>query len=137
MSEVTYCGGCLCGGVRYRVAGKAANLCYCHCESCRRAAGATMVAWGTFAREKFVVTEGRLAEYKSSPHVTRGFCANCGTSITYHHDKRPAEIDVTLVSLDNPKVLEPVAHIWVQDKLPWVGIDDGRPSFEKFRPSDS
>ena len=30
----------------------------------------------------------------------RGFCNSCGTSITYAHDARPDEIDVTLVTLD-------------------------------------
>ena len=27
-------------------------------------------------------------------------------------------------------VLVPECHIWVQDKLPWVVIDDGRPQFQ-------
>lgn len=137
MSERRYVGGCLCGGVRFRVTGEASNLCYCHCESCRRAVGAPMVAWGTFAHDRFVITKGELAERRSSPQVVRGFCANCGTSITYGHDKRPAEIDVTLATLDDPSQLEPEAHIWVQDKLPWVNIDDGRPAFQQYRTTNA
>lgn len=134
MNAPSYSGGCLCGGVRYQVTGRVDNLCYCHCESCRRAAGAPLVAWGTFARDRFVITKGRLAEYRSSAKVTRGFCANCGTSIAYRQDKRPAEIDVTLVTLDDPAVFEPEAHIWVRDKLPWLAIADGKPQFRQFRP---
>jgi hypothetical protein len=137
MGDTVYFGGCLCGDLRYQVSGNADNLCYCHCQSCRRAAGAAMVAWGTFEAERFVVTKGRLAEYRSSPQVVRGFCAKCGTSITYRHDKRPAEIDVTLVTLDDPGVLEPVAHIWIEDKLPWIAIVDGKPKFRQYRPKGS
>lgn len=96
-----------------------------------------MVAWGTFAADRFAVTKGRLAEYRSSPLVVRGFCAKCGTSITYRHDKRPAEIDVTLATLDDPAVLEPAAHIWVVDKLSWVDITDGKPKFRQYRPKGS
>jgi hypothetical protein len=136
MSETTYAGGRLCGAVRYHADGPVDNLSYCHCESCRRAAGAPMVAWGTFARDRFIVTKGELAEHRSSPQVVRGFCRNCGTSITYRHDKRPAEIDLTLATLDDPTQLEPESHIWVQDKLPWVNIDDGRPAFRQYRPKE-
>jgi hypothetical protein len=137
MSDAVYTGGCLCGGLRYQVSGSADNLCYCHCQSCRRATGAPMVAWGTFAAERFAVTRGQLTEFRSSPRVVRGFCASCGTSITYRHDKRPAEIDVTLVTLDDPALLEPAAHIWVEDKLPWITIVDGKPKFRQYRPKGS
>lgn len=92
-----------------------------------------MVAWGTFDRDKFEVTQGEMSQHKSSKHVSRGFCGACGTALTYVHDKRSNEIDVTLATLDEPAALVPEAHIWVQDKLPWVQIADGRPQFEKFR----
>jgi hypothetical protein len=128
-----YAGGCLCGRVRYEAGGEASNLCFCHCETCRRATGAPMVAWGTFAAANFSVVQGRLAEYRSSPHVTRGFCADCGTSLTYRREDRSGEIDVTLASLDEPRALVPEQHIYVEDKLPWVIIADGRPQFARLR----
>ena len=59
----------------------------------------------------------------------RGFCNSCGTSITYAHDARPDEIDVTLVTLDAGATLRPERHIWVQDKLPWMDIRDELPRF--------
>ena len=125
MSEPTFSGGCFCRRVRYEVTGRVRNLCFCHCVSCRRAAGSPMVAWGTFELDKLRITGGKLAEYASSPKVTRGFCSACGTSITYFHEGRPNEIDITLVTLDDPTALVPEFHIWVQDKLPWVRIEDG------------
>lgn len=134
MSEAPYTGGCLCGAVRYRLTGAGTHLCYCHCASCRRAAGAHAVPWGTFARSAFTVTRGSIAEYRSSPPVTRGFCPKCGTALTYRHEGRGAEIDVTLASLDDPGALAPQMHVWVIDKLPWVSIDDGLPQFERGIP---
>jgi hypothetical protein len=127
MSEERYTGGCLCGAVRYETSGPATNLCYCHCRSCRRAAGAPLVAWGTFARSGLRVTRGTLAEYRSSPNVWRGYCAACGGSLTYRHAARADEIDVTLASLDEAAGLAPRMHVWVGEKLPWVHIDDGLP----------
>jgi len=127
--EPLYAGGCLCGAVRYEVGGEASKPCFCHCTSCRRAAGAPMVPWATFARAAFRVTHGTLAEYRSSPPVLRGFCAACGSSLTYRHAERPAEIDLTLATLDEPARLVPAAHVWVGDKLSWVKINDGLPQY--------
>jgi hypothetical protein len=129
MHEGTYEGGCLCGALRYRVSGPAHHLCYCHCVSCRRAAGATMVAWGTFARAGFTLTRGTLSEHRSSDPVVRGFCCACGGALTYRHTARPQEIDVTLASLDAAAQFAPTMHVWVADKLPWVVLADGLPQF--------
>jgi hypothetical protein len=137
MHAISYEGSCLCGRVGYQARGEVTNLCFCHCSSCRRATGAPMVPWGTFSAANFSIVRGRLAEYRSSPKVTRGFCAECGTSLSYRHDDRSGEIDVTLSTLDAPGVLVPEVHIWVEDKLPWVVIADGRAQFARFRLSDT
>jgi hypothetical protein len=129
VSEAAYTGGCLCGAVRYRAVGPARNLCYCHCESCRRAAGSPGVPWGTFERSGFTLLRGALAEFRSSAPVVRGFCAACGSSLTYCNEKRPTEIDVTLGTLDEPGLLAPQMHLWVADKLPWVHVGDGLPQW--------
>jgi hypothetical protein len=129
VSERTYAGGCLCGALRYEIAGEAANPCFCHCASCRRASGAPMVPWGTFARAALRITRGRLKEYRSSREVWRGFCAHCGTSLTYRHEARATEIDVTLATLDDPAAIAPRMHVWVRDRLPWVTIADGLPQY--------
>jgi hypothetical protein len=129
MTSTVYAGGCLCGAVRYEITGAVSNPCFCHCASCRRAAGAPMVPWGTFVRETMRVTRGRLSEHRSSAQAWRGFCARCGTSLTYRNEARPTEIDVTLATLDDPTRLVPAMHVWVKDRLPWVAIGDGLPQF--------
>ena len=95
------------------------------------------MAWGTFARERFEVVSGQLTEHRSSPDVLRGHCASCGTSLTYQHDKRSAEIDVTLATLDRADSLAPQAHIWVQDKLPWESLDDGLAQYPTVSDGDA
>jgi hypothetical protein len=137
MPAISYSGGCLCGRVRYEARAEVTNLCFCHCASCRRATGAPLVPWGSFAIGNFSIVQGRLAEYRSSPNVTRGFCAHCGTSLTYRREDRGAEIDVTLSSLDDPEALQPEVHIWVEDKLSWVVITDGRAQFARLAVSDT
>lgn len=124
-------GGCFCKQIRFEVHGPESYACFCHCESCQRAAGAPVVPWATFDKRDFVVTEGAITWHASSPGVTRGHCANCGTCLTYEHEKRGGEIDLTLNSLDDPAAIKPKAHIWVEDKQPWFTIGDGLPQYRK------
>lgn len=133
MSGDVFAGGCACGAVRYEARGPAENLCFCHCASCRRAAGATPVAWCTFATERFRIVRGALAIFRSSEPVERGFCAACGTSLTYAHTARPGQIDVTLASLDAPEALTPLFHLWVADRVAWTPLADGLPQFAGWR----
>jgi hypothetical protein len=130
MSAATHSGSCFCGSVRFTVTEPFRNLCFCHCESCRRSTGSAFVAWGTANKESFRVLSGEISLHRSSTLVERGFCSACGTTLTYRHERRANDIDFTLVSLDAPENVEPQMHIWVQDKLPWVQIDDGRPQFQ-------
>jgi hypothetical protein len=126
-----HAGGCLCGAVRYETQGPPRFVCICHCESCRRATGGGMVPWATFREPAFRLTGGVLATRRMPAGATRGHCASCGTSITYQHVERPGELDITLASLDDPASFTPVAHIWVEDKLPWLKIADDLPQYRK------
>jgi len=131
VTPVAHGGGCLCGAVRYEVCGTPTFVCICHCESCRRATGGSMVPWATFREADFRITGGVLAKRSTPAGVTRGHCATCGTSISYQHVARPGEVDVTLASLDDPSVFKPVAHIWIEDKVSWLKVSDDLPQYQK------
>lgn len=124
-------GHCFCGDVAFEVKGTPSYACFCHCESCQRAAGGVYVPWATFDRRDFTVTAGTMALHNSSPGVTRGLCTTCGTSLTYENSAREGEIDITLTSFDDPLPFEPQAHIWVEDKQPWVTIADDLPQYQR------
>ena len=129
MSEATYRGRCFCGQVRYELAGEPIFACHCHCESCRHASGAAFVTWVSFGAGALVLTSGTITEHRSSPGVRRGHCAACGTTLTYSWEQRPEEIDIAVASLDDATGIEPEAHIWVQDKAPWLTVNDGLPQY--------
>lgn len=132
MTTPSFTGGCLCGATRFRVDGTPTNRCYCHCRSCRLASGAPFVAWATFPTSGFEVVRGQAAQHASSPEVTRGFCAACGTTISYQHQDRPGELDVALAVLDDAGDIPPECHIWASQKLPWVVLEDGLPRFDEW-----
>jgi hypothetical protein len=124
-------GQCFCGAVRFEAEAPEKFACYCYCESCQRAAGAPVVAWATYAKDSFSITKGEMHWHTSSPGVTRGICSTCGSSITYENEKRPGEVDLTVNTLDDPTLPVLRAHIWTEDKQPWMQISDDLPVFEK------
>ena len=129
---MTATGGCLCGAVRYRATGAPESTSHCHCTSCRRAAGGPTLAWAIFAEEAVEITHGTLAIYQSSPGVERGFCARCGTALSYRRANRPGLFDVTTASLDDPEAFPPTKEIWVEERLSWVASDPDLPHFARF-----
>ena len=127
-------GGCLCGAVRYRVTGPPQSTSLCHCYSCRRSTGGPSLAWAIFTEEAVQITQGMLAVHRSSPGVERGFCASCGTSLTYRRENRPGLFDVTTASLDDPEAFPPTKEIWVEEKLAWMATNPALPHFAQFSP---
>ena len=127
MVEAT--GGCLCGAVRYRVSGAAMNVTHCHCTMCRRASGAPVVTWLIVAPSEFAFTQGAAKLYRSSPRAVRGFCADCGTPLTFVADKVAAsEVDITVASLDDPALFPPRKHIYTESRIPWFSCDPQLPA---------
>ncbi len=130
-AELTIEGGCLCGAVRYCATATPSNSMICHCNTCRRAAGAPVVAWITVPAPSFALVRGEPSRYASSPGVERTFCAHCGTPLTYVHARRPEDVDITTASLDHPEAFPPTWHGWTEDSVPWVRFGDDLPQHRK------
>jgi hypothetical protein len=126
-------GGCVCGAIRYVAQGVPGNTMVCHCRTCRRVAAAPVVAWVTFPTGQFRFTSGEPAAFHSSAPVTRTFCRDCGTPLTYRHADSPDTVDVTTCSLDDPEAFPPTHHSWLDHDLAWVRFGDSLPSFPEFR----
>ncbi|ACA16810.1 glutathione-dependent formaldehyde-activating GFA [Methylobacterium sp. 4-46] len=127
-------GGCLCGRVRYAADAPAFHETLCHCASCRRAVGAAPVAWFSVARAALRFTGEAPSRYASSPGVVRGFCATCGTSLTYEAEAHAEEIDVTIASLDDPDAAPPRDHTQAAGRPRWTVLADGLPAYPGRRP---
>ncbi len=125
-------GGCLCGAIRYEGRGDAYNVTHCHCEDCRRSAGAAFVTWCSFRLEDFQFTKGAPREVAFAGRL-RGFCADCGTTLTFRSSPDTQEMDVTVSSLDHPERVQPTDHIWIEDRLPWINLADGLPTHARYR----
>jgi len=126
-------GGCLCGAVRYAIAGKPISSGICHCETCRRTGSAPALPFVGVSSAGFRFTRGRPVDYASSSGVIRSFCGRCGSPLTYRRSDAPDELDVMTVSLDNPAAVAPTFHVWVSEALPWDRFGGDLPAYPGAR----
>jgi hypothetical protein len=108
----SHSGGCQCGAVRFR-ASKFGRSSICHCRMCQKAFGGFVGALVTAHDLEW--TRGEPKRFRSSNKVQRGFCADCGTPLTFEPDGHPAEVAVG--AFDDPTVVPPVIQLNPNDKL--------------------
>ena len=123
-------GGCLCGGTRYELKSEPFSLGDCHCIDCRRSAGAPVVTWGSVYRKDLRMIRGEPRKIRHAGRI-RSFAACCGTPLFFEETNDSETVDVTIASLDDPAAFPPEKVIWLEDKLPWVKLDNLLPHFQK------
>jgi hypothetical protein len=116
--QIELSGGCQCGAVRYHATERHDNAHICHCRMCQKALGSFFAPLVAFPLESFRWTRGMPARFRSSEHVRRGFCANCGTPLSYESDGA-AHLNVTIGSLDHPELVLPIDQDGIEGKLPY------------------
>ena len=123
---LTLNGGCQCGAVRYTARPETNEAYYCHCIMCRRAFG--NIAATFFNLPKAAVTwEGEPSRYASSKIAERGFCARCGTPLSFSYNDSK-NMDISVGSLDEPDRMKPVMHVGVESRLAHFSIDPDLPT---------
>jgi hypothetical protein len=125
MSERIHQGRCLCGAVGFEARGAPKWVLWCHCESCRRHSGAPASVFASFADDAVTITRGEIAKYRSSPGVDRGFCAQCGSTLTCGNEKLPGETHFHIGAFVDAAALAPVGTFFAEERLPWFPIGSG------------
>ena len=123
-------GHCLCGNVQFEAHGERMWVAHCHCHSCRRHTGSPVATFVGYLKDQVVYTNGERAFFASSPGVRRGFCADCGTPMTYESDRHPGEIHVYVSTFDEPDAFVPKLHVFYSERIAWMELEDGLPRFE-------
>jgi len=112
-----YSGGCQCGAVRFRVEGALGEASVCHCRMCQKASGNFYLPLVSARQAKLTWTRGEPKRFRSSNHASRGFCAECGTPLTY---EAPDGVALAIGAFDDPSGIAPVIQWGIEAKLPYV-----------------
>jgi hypothetical protein len=136
-NPVELTGGCLCGGVRYRIAGTPVFVAQCYCRDCQKATGTGhTTVMGVMEAQLSVA--GQVAFFanqgSSGSPVRRHFCPICaGRLYTAADSSGPMRL-VQVGSLDDPSAVSPTLAIFVKDAPVWDRIDPALTAFAHLPP---
>ena len=134
-------GGCQCGAIRYGVSGATIWSAGCCCRDCAKATGTPYIVWVGFPpnRVKFLSEKPQIRT--SSQGVLRGFCRNCGTSLTYGRDPAFEAVEPTLyvaaATLDDPEAYPPTEVVWYGQRPTWFELSGNIPLHETISPKNA
>lgn len=129
-----YLGGCQCGAVRFRIDGALGSASICHCRMCQKAFGNFYAPLVSVGEAVLHWTNGEPKRFQSSNHVKRGFCAECGTPLTY---EAPDGIALAIGAFDAPEEIEPTIQWGIEKKLPYVDGLASLPAYATERDAES
>ena len=110
-------GGCQCGRVRYEARIDSDDAYLCHCKMCRHATGGVSIAFRNLKKADVAWTTHAPDYYVSSPIARRGFCAACGTPLTFDFPDSE-NMDLTIGSFDEPSRFVPRHNFSIETILP-------------------
>ncbi len=113
-------GGCQCGAVRYALYAQPQGPHICHCRMCQKAFGSYFAPLAGVGVADFAWTRGRPKLFSSSDVVERGFCADCGTPLSFRYTDGE-RIAVSLGSLDHPEAVRPEHQYGIESAVPFFG----------------
>jgi len=92
---------------------------------CQKATGGVFAALAGAPKDK-VSFDGPLSLFDSSSIAQRGFCAACGTPLTFAY-RDSAWMNVTIGSLDEPDRAPLEMHWGAEGKVAWLELGDDKP----------
>jgi hypothetical protein len=122
-----FTGGCLCGAVRFSCPVKPSLVSYCHCRMCQKQTGGLFSVMANFPRAALTWTGKKQALRESSPLAVRGYCADCGSPLSFQY-RDSDHTSISVGALDHPERVRPTQHGGIESKIAWVVIDKHLPS---------
>jgi len=136
MTELTFTGGCNCGGVRFEIAGPLdGHASYCHCTRCQRRTGTAASAQVRIDAGTFRLLSGAelVREWAPPDGWPKCFCTSCGSAL-WSHDPSGEVMGVRLGLFDEDPGVRPQFRQFVAYAAAWEPIpDDGLPRFPERR----
>ena len=127
MPPPPYAGGCQCGAVRFAFSAEPPRRSVCHCRMCQKAFGNVFAPLAGGPLAQFRWTRGAPKIFRSSAAAERGFCADCGTPLSFR-DLREDRIFIAIAAFDDPSPLTRAEHVGIEGKIAWLDTLPGLPA---------
>lgn len=132
-------GGCVCGGVRYRITGDPLRVTICHCAWCQRRTGTAFAVEAVFEVDQVEFQGGSRSRYRhvsdeSGRWLETEFCPKCGTPVGFTLEAVPGIRTIGAGTLDEPNWISSdrftFRHVYARSRREWSKIPDGVDVFE-------
>ncbi len=117
MNDNGYTGGCQCGAIRFHATELRDNPHVCYCRMCQKATGNLFASLVGVRHQHLTWTRGTPATFRSSEHVNRGFCKDCGTPLFYQYLTGP-HVSISIGAFDEPHHIELLYQMGLEGKHP-------------------
>lgn len=134
MGSSKYSGSCLCGAVRFEVAGEFERFYLCHCEYCRKDTGSAHAAnlFSSVATLAWLAGEDQVKRFDlPSTRHSRCFCSTCGSALPSMQMDGQMLV-VPAGSLNSEIHIRPNAHLFVSSRASWDQGLENVPTLESF-----
>jgi hypothetical protein len=130
-------GGCTCGHVRYRLAGRPLFVHCCHCRWCQRETGSAFVLNALIESDRVERLGGEpdLVDTPSQSGAGQliARCPKCRVAVWSHYAGAGKRVSFVRVgTLDEPDRCPPDIHIYTESKQPWVQLPAGARAVPQF-----
>tara|TARA_Y100001934_G_C11897775_1_gene560780 strand:+ start:100 stop:597 length:498 start_codon:yes stop_codon:yes gene_type:complete len=137
MMGVEHAGGCLCGGVRFKVEGEPTIAGVCHCRYCQLRTGSAFAVLAYFEPDKFKLTSGEPKHYHFTSESGKDwdikFCPKCGGTSFYQLETWGELIGIDAGAFDPPGFWFPIkGEAFTKGKANFVGHIDADRHYETF-----
>jgi hypothetical protein len=143
MSAVTLArmqASCQCGSLTAEIQdGADPVVVACHCIDCQKRSGSPFGAMAYYP-EDHVAIAGEVREYPrptdSGNTYTTGFCPTCGSTIFGRPSGMPGIIGVTVGTITDRSLPQPMRSVYEQSRHPWVAMPAETQGFTRGRDSE-
>lgn len=119
--ETSHSGSCLCGKVKFEIAGAFESFFLCHCQYCQKDTGSAHGAnlFSTQAQLKWLSGEDKVKVFTlPSTRHAKGFCTDCGSALP-NTQMDGKLLVVPAGSLDSKLTMKPLGHIFCSSRAVW------------------
>jgi hypothetical protein len=122
-------GSCLCGAIKFEVAGSLSSVEGCHCSECRKWTGHFLASTDVPRASLKIHHPDRVSWFHSSEKARRGFCSSCGSPLFFDplDTKKLDWIGISMGAFDQPTGASMALHIFVAEKGDYYEIIDNLP----------
>lgn len=113
-------GGCLCGGIRFRISSAPLLTAACHCTGCQKLSASAYSLSIAVPAEGFAVTQGSpVIGGLHGPH-RQLYCPHCKNWMFTHPNGLDWVVNVRATMLDQHAWYAPFIEVYASEKLAWA-----------------